>query len=61
MKERNHLEKSDVDGRIIIKEMLKKQVRREWAETSLAEDRDNRQAVVNSVRTFAFYKMWGIS
>ena len=61
MKERNHLEKSDVDGRIIIKEMLKKQVRREWAETSLAEDRDNRQAVVNSVTTFAFYKMWGIS
>ena len=40
---------------------LKKQVRRARTETSLAEDGDNWQAAVNTVRTFAFYKMWGIS
>ena len=58
MKERNHLENLDVDGRIIIKEMLKESVRRARTEKSLAEDRDNWQAAVtHTVRTFAFYKM----
>jgi len=50
------LEKLDVDGRIIIKKMLKKKVRRARTERSLAEDRDNWQATVKTVRIFAFCK-----
>jgi hypothetical protein len=49
----------EVDGGIIIEKILKKwlgghRLRR------LTEGRDIWQASVNTLRTFAFYQMWGI-
>ena len=56
MKERDHLGDPIIDGRIILKCLIKKHVMRaDWIH--LAQWR----AVVNTAMTFGFLKTWGIS
>ena len=48
LRERNHLEDLDIDGRIILKLIFEKwNGRTEWID--LAQDRDRRRALVNMV------------
>jgi hypothetical protein len=57
---RDHLDDPDVDGRIILKWILRKwNGDMDW--TQLAEDRDRWQDVVNVVTNVRFHKMWKIS
>jgi hypothetical protein len=55
MKERDHLGDVDMDGRIILKCILRKEV---WGcgLIHLTQDRDLQQACVNTIMTLLFYK-----
>jgi hypothetical protein len=49
VKERNHLQDLDVDGRIILKCILKKQAGMVWTESVFSDDRVKWQTVVITV------------
>jgi len=60
VRERDHLEDSGLDGRIVLRWILRKwDVGMDWID--LAKGRDRWRALVNAVITCGFHKMRGIS